>query len=36
MKKAIDLTEKAEPKGIQIQIASRIDGKEIALTDVIK
>nr|QBC70300.1 ribosomal protein S3 [Talinum paniculatum]QBC70385.1 ribosomal protein S3 [Talinum paniculatum] len=30
MKKAIELTEQAETKGIQIQIAGRIDGKEIA------
>nr|YP_009557352.1 ribosomal protein S3 [Halophytum ameghinoi]QBC72068.1 ribosomal protein S3 [Halophytum ameghinoi] len=30
MKKAIELTEQTETKGIQIQIAGRIDGKEIA------
>nr|WOC91435.1 ribosomal protein S3 [Utricularia graminifolia] len=30
IKKAIELSEKAKPKGIQIQIAGRIDGKEIA------
>nr|YP_010689812.1 ribosomal protein S3 [Ceratostigma ulicinum]WBR75437.1 ribosomal protein S3 [Ceratostigma ulicinum]WBR75521.1 ribosomal protein S3 [Ceratostigma ulicinum] len=30
MKKAIELTEQAYTKGIQIQIAGRIDGKEIA------
>ena len=30
MKKAIQLTEQADPKGIKIQIAGRIDGKEIA------
>nr|YP_009572736.1 ribosomal protein S3 [Seguieria aculeata]QBE88449.1 ribosomal protein S3 [Seguieria aculeata] len=30
MKKAIELTEQANTKGIQIQIAGRIDGKEIA------
>uniref|UniRef100_UPI0030DFBF8C ribosomal protein S3 n=1 Tax=Drymaria cordata TaxID=191453 RepID=UPI0030DFBF8C len=30
MKKAIELTEQADTKGIQIQIAGRIDGKEIA------
>nr|YP_010996993.1 ribosomal protein S3 [Plumbago zeylanica]WPJ72692.1 ribosomal protein S3 [Plumbago zeylanica] len=30
MKKAIELTERADTKGIQIQIAGRIDGKEIA------
>nr|YP_010428511.1 ribosomal protein S3 [Tetracera sarmentosa]USO20354.1 ribosomal protein S3 [Tetracera sarmentosa] len=30
MKKAIELTEQADIKGIQIQIAGRIDGKEIA------
>ncbi|GAV86363.1 Ribosomal_S3_C domain-containing protein, partial [Cephalotus follicularis] len=29
MKKAIELTEQANTKGIQIQIAGRIDGKEI-------
>ncbi|KAL2939377.1 30S ribosomal protein S3 chloroplastic [Bienertia sinuspersici] len=29
MKKAIELTEQADTKGIQIQIAGRIDGKEI-------
>ncbi|KAL3536637.1 hypothetical protein ACH5RR_000003 [Cinchona calisaya] len=30
MKKAIELTEQANAKGIQVQIAGRIDGKEIA------
>nr|YP_010332508.1 ribosomal protein S3 [Muehlenbeckia platyclada]UNH85254.1 ribosomal protein S3 [Muehlenbeckia platyclada]UZP14733.1 ribosomal protein S3 [Muehlenbeckia platyclada] len=30
MKKAIELAEQADTKGIQIQIAGRIDGKEIA------
>nr|YP_010459689.1 ribosomal protein S3 [Gymnospermium odessanum]YP_010459776.1 ribosomal protein S3 [Gymnospermium peloponnesiacum]UUC03522.1 ribosomal protein S3 [Gymnospermium odessanum]UUC03609.1 ribosomal protein S3 [Gymnospermium odessanum]UUC03696.1 ribosomal protein S3 [Gymnospermium peloponnesiacum]UUC03783.1 ribosomal protein S3 [Gymnospermium peloponnesiacum] len=30
IKKAIELTEQADTKGIQIQIAGRIDGKEIA------
>nr|YP_009772290.1 ribosomal protein S3 [Abrus precatorius]QIT03158.1 ribosomal protein S3 [Abrus precatorius]QJW34032.1 ribosomal protein S3 [Abrus pulchellus subsp. cantoniensis] len=30
MKKAIELTEQAGTKGVQIQIAGRIDGKEIA------
>ncbi|PPS16147.1 hypothetical protein GOBAR_AA04433 [Gossypium barbadense] len=30
MKKAIESTEQADTKGIQIQIAGRIDGKEIA------
>nr|YP_009557582.1 ribosomal protein S3 [Macarthuria keigheryi]QBC72380.1 ribosomal protein S3 [Macarthuria keigheryi] len=30
MKKAIELSEQADTKGIQIQIAGRIDGKEIA------
>nr|YP_010829253.1 ribosomal protein S3 [Silene graminifolia]WFF47617.1 ribosomal protein S3 [Silene graminifolia] len=30
MKKAIELTEQADTKGIQIKIAGRIDGKEIA------
>nr|YP_009440282.1 ribosomal protein S3 [Gynostemma burmanicum (nom. inval.)]ATG87015.1 ribosomal protein S3 [Gynostemma burmanicum (nom. inval.)]WET24713.1 ribosomal protein S3 [Gynostemma burmanicum (nom. inval.)] len=30
MKKAIELTEQAGTKGIQVQIAGRIDGKEIA------
>ncbi|KAL5732785.1 hypothetical protein ACOSQ2_032477 [Xanthoceras sorbifolium] len=30
MKKAIELTEQANTKGIQVQIAGRIDGKEIA------
>uniref|UniRef100_UPI0030FE9437 ribosomal protein S3 n=1 Tax=Zippelia begoniifolia TaxID=126646 RepID=UPI0030FE9437 len=30
MKSAIELTEQADTKGIQIQIAGRIDGKEIA------
>ncbi|KAI5674475.1 hypothetical protein M9H77_14839 [Catharanthus roseus] len=30
MKKAIELTEQADTKGLQVQIAGRIDGKEIA------
>ncbi|KAL7157584.1 hypothetical protein ABFS83_02G087000 [Erythranthe nasuta] len=30
MKKVIELTEQADTKGIQVQIAGRIDGKEIA------
>nr|YP_010162918.1 ribosomal protein S3 [Kennedia prostrata]QRI60627.1 ribosomal protein S3 [Kennedia prostrata] len=30
MKKAIELTEQAGTKGVQVQIAGRIDGKEIA------
>ncbi|RYR28767.1 hypothetical protein Ahy_B01g052932 [Arachis hypogaea] len=30
MKKAIELTEQAGTKGIQVQIAGHIDGKEIA------
>ncbi|KAI3860483.1 hypothetical protein MKW92_040564 [Papaver armeniacum] len=30
MKKSIELTEQADTKGIQVQIAGRIDGKEIA------
>nr|YP_010540133.1 ribosomal protein S3 [Amorphophallus albus]UYF20274.1 ribosomal protein S3 [Amorphophallus albus]UZS77470.1 ribosomal protein S3 [Amorphophallus albus]WNE39594.1 ribosomal protein S3 [Amorphophallus albus] len=30
MKKAIELTEQTDTKGIQIQIAGRIDGKEVA------
>nr|YP_010426281.1 ribosomal protein S3 [Thottea sumatrana]USL48276.1 ribosomal protein S3 [Thottea sumatrana] len=30
MKRAIELTEQADTKGIQVQIAGRIDGKEIA------
>nr|YP_009768282.1 ribosomal protein S3 [Albizia bracteata]QIS98900.1 ribosomal protein S3 [Albizia bracteata] len=30
MKKAIELTEQAGTKGVQIQVAGRIDGKEIA------
>nr|YP_010581441.1 ribosomal protein S3 [Triphyophyllum peltatum]UZT27846.1 ribosomal protein S3 [Triphyophyllum peltatum] len=30
MKKAIELTQQADTKGIQIQIAGRIDGKEMA------
>jgi len=30
MKKAIELTEQTDTKGIQVQIAGRIDGKEIA------
>nr|YP_010927648.1 ribosomal protein S3 [Cuphea tarapotensis]WKK46583.1 ribosomal protein S3 [Cuphea tarapotensis] len=36
MKKAIELTEQAETKGIQIQIAGRIDGKEIARVEWIR
>uniref|UniRef100_UPI0030E4C55E ribosomal protein S3 n=1 Tax=Dianthus nudiflorus TaxID=325518 RepID=UPI0030E4C55E len=36
MKKAIELTEQADTKGIQIQIAGRIDGKEIARTEWIR
>ena len=30
MKKAIELTEQADTKGIQVQIAGRLDGKEIS------
>nr|YP_009517943.1 ribosomal protein S3 [Anemone trullifolia]YP_009517970.1 ribosomal protein S3 [Anemone trullifolia]YP_009518701.1 ribosomal protein S3 [Hepatica henryi]YP_009518728.1 ribosomal protein S3 [Hepatica henryi]YP_009727530.1 ribosomal protein S3 [Hepatica nobilis var. japonica]YP_009727556.1 ribosomal protein S3 [Hepatica nobilis var. japonica]YP_009727619.1 ribosomal protein S3 [Anemone narcissiflora]YP_009727645.1 ribosomal protein S3 [Anemone narcissiflora]YP_009728946.1 ribosomal protein len=36
MKKAIELTEKADTKGIQVQIAGRIDGKEIARVEWIR
>nr|YP_010601409.1 ribosomal protein S3 [Ceratocephala testiculata]QFV18859.1 ribosomal protein S3 [Ceratocephala falcata]WAL35698.1 ribosomal protein S3 [Ceratocephala testiculata] len=36
MKKAIELTEQADAKGIQIQIAGRIDGKEIARVEWIR
>nr|UBA14362.1 ribosomal protein S3 [Hedyotis sp. YDX-2021] len=36
MKKAIELTEQANKKGIQIQIAGRIDGKEIARVEWIR
>nr|QST15814.1 ribosomal protein S3 [Elatostema qinzhouense] len=36
MKKAIELTEQANTKGIQIQIAGRIDGKEIARVEWIR
>ncbi|KAF4400807.1 hypothetical protein G4B88_004350 [Cannabis sativa] len=36
MKKAIELTEQAATKGIQIQIAGRIDGKEIARVEWIR
>ncbi|KAB2037085.1 hypothetical protein ES319_D03G049300v1 [Gossypium barbadense] len=36
MKKAIELTEQADTKGIQIQIAGRIDRKEIALVEWIR
>nr|WOC91984.1 ribosomal protein S3 [Utricularia pubescens] len=36
IKKAIELTEQAETKGIQIQIAGRIDGKEIARVEWIR
>ncbi|GJX69955.1 reverse transcriptase domain-containing protein [Tanacetum coccineum] len=36
MKKAIELTEQADTKGIQVQIAGRIDGKEIARVEWIK
>nr|YP_009571725.1 ribosomal protein S3 [Portulaca grandiflora]QBC69301.1 ribosomal protein S3 [Portulaca grandiflora]UOX27421.1 ribosomal protein S3 [Portulaca grandiflora] len=36
MKKAIELTEQAETKGIQIQIAGRIDGNEIARVEWIR
>nr|YP_009992905.1 ribosomal protein S3 [Gentiana delavayi]QNO34089.1 ribosomal protein S3 [Gentiana delavayi] len=36
MKKAIELTEQADTKGIQIQISGRIDGKEIARTEWIR
>nr|YP_010529290.1 ribosomal protein S3 [Myrsine linearis]UDN40921.1 ribosomal protein S3 [Myrsine aquilonia]UDN41089.1 ribosomal protein S3 [Myrsine divaricata]UDN41174.1 ribosomal protein S3 [Myrsine nummularia]UDN41259.1 ribosomal protein S3 [Myrsine salicina]UDN41344.1 ribosomal protein S3 [Myrsine umbellata] len=36
MKKAIELTEQANIKGIQVQIAGRIDGKEIARVEWIR
>nr|YP_009673617.1 ribosomal protein S3 [Chieniodendron hainanense]QDF43206.1 ribosomal protein S3 [Chieniodendron hainanense] len=36
MKKAIELTKKADTKGIQVQIAGRIDGKEIARVEWIR
>uniref|UniRef100_A0AAU6QCK8 Small ribosomal subunit protein uS3c n=1 Tax=Komaroffia diversifolia TaxID=555468 RepID=A0AAU6QCK8_9MAGN len=36
MKKAIELTEQADAKGIQVQIAGRIDGKEIARVEWIR
>ncbi|KAK5842961.1 hypothetical protein PVK06_005385 [Gossypium arboreum] len=36
MKKAIELIEQADTKGIQIQIARRIDGKEIARVEWIR
>nr|ATL61016.1 ribosomal protein S3 [Pentas lanceolata] len=36
MKKAIELTEQANKKGIRIQIAGRIDGKEIARVEWIR
>ena len=36
MKKAIELTEQANTKGIQIQIAGRLDGKEIARVEWIR
>nr|BDY08828.1 ribosomal protein S3 [Lysimachia alfredii] len=36
MKKAIELTEQADIKGIQVQIAGRIDGKEIARVEWIR
>nr|QXO04760.1 30S ribosomal protein S3 [Hetaeria youngsayei] len=36
MKKAIELTEKTGTKGIQVQIAGRIDGKEIARVEWIR
>uniref|UniRef100_UPI0030FEED4F ribosomal protein S3 n=1 Tax=Manekia incurva TaxID=1072615 RepID=UPI0030FEED4F len=36
MKSAIELTEQADTKGIQIQIAGRIDGKEIARVEWIR
>ncbi|TYJ37028.1 hypothetical protein E1A91_A05G348100v1 [Gossypium mustelinum] len=36
MKKAIELTEQADTKGIQIQIAGRIDRKEIARVEWIR
>ncbi|WRX18438.1 hypothetical protein QQP08_010925 [Theobroma cacao] len=36
MKKVIELTKQADTKGIQIQIAKRIDEKEIALVEWIR
>lgn len=36
MKKAIELAEKADTKGIQVQIAGRIEGKEIARVEWIR
>ncbi|KAL4274314.1 hypothetical protein AHAS_AhasUnG0005300 [Arachis hypogaea] len=36
MKKAIELTQQAGTKGIQVQIAGRIDGKEIARVEWIR
>nr|YP_009993719.1 ribosomal protein S3 [Phaleria macrocarpa]QNO35469.1 ribosomal protein S3 [Phaleria macrocarpa] len=36
MKKAIELTEQADTKGIQVQIAGRINGKDIARVDWIR
>ncbi|YP_008592527.1 ribosomal protein S3 (chloroplast) [Andrographis paniculata] len=36
MKKAVELTEQADTKGIQVQIAGRIDGKEIARVEWIR
>nr|ATL59993.1 ribosomal protein S3 [Ixora parviflora] len=36
MKKAIELTEQVNTKGIQVQIAGRIDGKEIARVEWIR
>nr|UGS81167.1 30S ribosomal protein S3 [Plumeria jamaicensis] len=36
MKKAIELTEQADTKGIQVHIAGRIDGKEIARVEWIR
>ncbi|KAI9194236.1 hypothetical protein LWI28_004306 [Acer negundo] len=36
MKKAIELTELVNTKGIQVQIVGRIDGKEIAYVEWIK
>nr|YP_010374775.1 ribosomal protein S3 [Heteranthera callifolia]QXU58210.1 ribosomal protein S3 [Heteranthera callifolia] len=36
MKKAIELTEQTDTKGIQVQIAGRIDGKEIARVEWIR
>nr|YP_010383558.1 ribosomal protein S3 [Cleidiocarpon cavaleriei]UEQ13136.1 ribosomal protein S3 [Cleidiocarpon cavaleriei] len=36
MKKAIELTEQADTKGIQVQISGRLDGKEIARVEWIR